>query len=105
MHTISQLKRGAMVSDVGSLLAKVVHTGKLLVDDATQIGRALEHIRRDAEGLLSELETHYYASDVQNPDGSSSSGGKDGGEGAAALAQLCAQVLQMGPGPHGGASS
>ncbi|WIA16188.1 hypothetical protein OEZ85_012901 [Tetradesmus obliquus] len=94
IHTVSQLKKSAMVSDFATLMGNVHAVQQRLTSDTYHTTRGLEHIKRDAENLLAELEQHYYSSSHKGPLPSSSQ--QQGSEAQPGkLAELCAQALQM----------
>jgi hypothetical protein len=57
--------------------------------------RGLDHISREAAGLLQRLEQHYYTSGHKGTGGQAPDGQPGTGSAAASLAELCAQAQAM----------
>jgi hypothetical protein len=51
IHTVSQLKKYAMVSDFSTLMGNVHAVAEQLADDTHHTTRGLEYIKRDAGGI------------------------------------------------------
>lgn len=89
VHTVSELKKGAMVSDFNSLMANVQTLAGRLDKQQKDSHDKLEKIKIDAQHLLAALEQHYYSSAHKGQLPSPQA------DGSSKLAELCAQALQM----------
>eukprot|EP00879_Flechtneria_rotunda_P011577 GHRR01012092.1.p1 GENE.GHRR01012092.1~~GHRR01012092.1.p1 ORF type:complete len:174 (+),score=62.93 GHRR01012092.1:452-973(+) len=93
IHTVAQLKKGAMTSDFNTLMANLQSVSVALQQDTHNILSGLDHIKRDAECLLTELEQHYYSSahkgQLPHPPGHQTTSG------SSKLAELCQQAMEI----------
>lgn len=67
IHIISQLKKGAMLSDFRSLIDNVRQLRGTLDKDTSTIDQELMHMKQEVHELLNDLESHYYSSKNRGP--------------------------------------
>jgi hypothetical protein len=60
LHLVSQLKRGALLSDFEALIRSVRSMRTAFAQEENQVALELGNLRQDAQGLLAELEASYY---------------------------------------------
>jgi hypothetical protein len=67
LHIISQLRKGAVLSDYTALIDNSKQVKAQLIKQADDTDRALWAMKRDLQGLLYDMELEYYSSRHRGP--------------------------------------